>query len=136
MCAPPLDHGELIHHGHVCLSSMHTPHRILRDRKRATIAASFDERLANDTLSLSRSEQQHVTISTDRRVPHGLHDPNEPCGSRAESNDGVIALEFVQTSSIHGVVQMLHGLFDDKPRGKQRYQRSLLFGASNFSTGK
>jgi hypothetical protein len=33
------------------------PQRILRHRKRATIAASLDERLANDTLSLSRSEQ-------------------------------------------------------------------------------
>jgi hypothetical protein len=30
---------------------------LLRHRKRAKIAASFDERLANATLSLSRSEQ-------------------------------------------------------------------------------
>jgi hypothetical protein len=79
MCAPPLDHGELIHHGHVCLSSMHhEPRRNafarwrlrlsmgsrldaigsrIGSRKLATFAASFDERLANDTLGLSRSEQ-------------------------------------------------------------------------------
>jgi hypothetical protein len=60
MYAPPFDHGELIPHGSRLLEfhSWRTAlHRILRDRKRATIAASFDERLANDTLSLSRSEQ-------------------------------------------------------------------------------
>jgi hypothetical protein len=52
MYAPWLDHGELIRHGHFYLSSMHSnraaPH--LRHSKRATIAASFEERLANDTL--------------------------------------------------------------------------------------
>jgi hypothetical protein len=52
MYAPGLDHGELIRHGHFYLSSMHSnraaPH--LRHSKRATIAASFEERLANDTL--------------------------------------------------------------------------------------
>jgi hypothetical protein len=53
-----MDHGELIPHGHFYLRSMHSePYRILRHSKRATIAASFEERFANDTLSLSRSEQ-------------------------------------------------------------------------------
>jgi hypothetical protein len=52
MHAPGLDHSELIPHGHFYLSSMHSePYRILRHSKRATIAASFDERLANDTLT-------------------------------------------------------------------------------------
>src|SRR6516164_2584922 len=60
---------------------------------------------------------------------------NKNSASKKGSNGKqVTAIEAVQATSISGVIQVVYGDVDDKPRGKQRYQPSLFSDGGNCST--